>query len=176
MDGFEDRLRESAGAEAIAAAVAENVGDDVVGGHHGGGPGAVSVRTVQHGGREIVIRTVYEITVDGEPFDPHVVVDNAGRVHYHGLPTRDFASMVDLVSKAVDAFPDEFGPGAGGGHGGHGGHGHGGAGESGGTGHESHGTGHEGHGTGHDGHGEHSGGHEGHAGHGDADASQGAQR
>ena len=59
------------------------------------------------------------ITVNGRPFDIHVVVDNAGRVFYHGLPTRDFPSVIALVQKAIDQFPDDFGAGAG-----HGGHGH----------------------------------------------------
>ena len=79
--------------------------------HHAGPVAAV--RTVSHGGHEIVIRTTYEITVDGEPFEAHVTVDNSGRVHYHGLPTRDFESTVDLVKKVVDYFPDDFGRGTG---------------------------------------------------------------
>lgn len=108
-----DRLDFSAAAdpEAIAAAVVANVDqqstDEFA---HGGGHGGASVRTAVHNGHEIVIRTHYEILVDGEPFDPHVVVDNAGRVHYHGLPTRDFPSLVDLVAKAIDTFPDDFPP------------------------------------------------------------------
>ena len=80
--------------------------------HHHAGPMA-AVRTVSHRGHEIVIRTTYEITVDGQPFEANVTVDNDGRVHYHGLPTRDFESTVDLVKKAVDYFPDDFGPGTG---------------------------------------------------------------
>jgi hypothetical protein len=68
--------------------------------------GATSVRTASHKGHEIVVRTTYEITIDGEPFDASLVVDNAGRVFYHGLPTQDFASTIDLVKKAIDTFPD----------------------------------------------------------------------
>ena len=95
--------------EEIAAAVVANVDEESVDEfQHGAGHGGVSVRTVVHKGHEIVIHTQYEILVDGEPFDPHVVVDNAGRVHYHGLPTRDFPSLVDLVAKAIDTFPDDF--------------------------------------------------------------------
>lgn len=74
---------------------------------HGGGHEAASVRTTSHKGREIVVKTWYEITVDGRPFDAHVGVGNAGRVHYHGLPTRDFASVIDLVASVIDHFPDE---------------------------------------------------------------------
>lgn len=137
-------LSAAAQPDALAAAVAANVAGDVGGPHPGHGPGQEieSVRTATHQGHTIVIRTRYEIEVDGRPFQPHIVVDNAGRVHYHGLPTRDFASMVALVQKAIDVFPADFGPAPDGGH--------------------DHGGGH-GHGHGHDGGGEHGGGH----GHGD---------
>lgn len=77
--------------------------------HHGGE--LSSTRRASHQGHEIVVRTTYEITVDGQPFDVHLTVDNSGRVHYHGLPTRDFASVIGLVEKAIDVFGDEFGPG-----------------------------------------------------------------
>lgn len=73
---------------------------------HGGDP--VDVRTARHDGHDIVVRTRYEITVDGRPFDVHLSVANNGRVHYHGLPTRDFASVIDLVTKAIDIFGEEF--------------------------------------------------------------------
>ena len=76
--------------------------------HEGEHPDAVSVRTVTHRGHRIVVRTRYDIEVDGHPFNPAVTVDLGGRVHYHGLPTRDFSSMVDLVCKAIDTFPDDF--------------------------------------------------------------------
>lgn len=116
-----DVLRESLAAHADEL-------KEAAAGHHVGPMAAV--RTVSHRGHEIVIRTTYEITVDGEPFDAHVTVDNSGRVHYHGLPTRDFESTVDLVKKVVDYFPDDFGgesrPAPTNGHAGHdhGGHHH----------------------------------------------------
>lgn len=93
---------------AIAANTADADADDTRTLAHGGGGDLVSVRTATHNGHDILIRTRYEIEVDGKAFQPHVVVDNAGRVHYHGLPTRDFASMVALVKKAIDIFPDDF--------------------------------------------------------------------
>ena len=68
-------------------------------------------RVATHAGRRIEVATTYSITVDGEPFDAGLIVDNQGRVYYHGLPTRDFASAVDLVKKVIDQFPDDFGPG-----------------------------------------------------------------
>jgi hypothetical protein len=79
--------------------------------HEHGDAGLASVRRAEHAGHEIVVRTTYEVTVDGEPFDVHLNVDNAGRVHYHGLPTRDFASVIDLVARVIDQFPGELGRG-----------------------------------------------------------------
>jgi hypothetical protein len=116
--------------EALEATLAAKLDELAQAGHDHGGDDRVSVRRATHDGHEIVVRTTYEITVDGEPFDVHMNVDNAGRVHYHGLPTRDFASMIDLVAKVIDTFPGEFTPAPphdpGGEHGGHGGHDHGG--------------------------------------------------
>jgi len=103
-------LAAAAQPEQVVAAIAANTADadDTRALAHGGGGDLVSVRTATHNGHHILIRTRYEIEVDGKAFQPHVVVDNAGRVHYHGLPTRDFASMVALVKKAIDVFPDDF--------------------------------------------------------------------
>lgn len=67
-----------------------------------------SVRTMSHRGHEIVVRTSYSITVDGRPFEVQPSVNNAGLVHYHGLPTRNFPSVMDLVTTAIDTFPDDF--------------------------------------------------------------------
>ena len=110
--------------EALRAALTANA-DELAhaADHHGSG--VTSVRRAVHNGHEIVVRTSYEITVDGRPFDVHLTVDNAGRVHYHGLPTRDFASVIDLVAKAIDLFAADFTGDDGDGHDGHG-HPHGG--------------------------------------------------
>jgi hypothetical protein len=76
--------------------------------HHTGA--LADVREAEYGGHRIEVRTTYAITVDDRPFDVHVVVDNQGRVFYHGLPTRDFPSVITLVERAIDQFPDDFGP------------------------------------------------------------------
>jgi hypothetical protein len=98
--------------EQMLARLSEQIahaGGTLPSGHrHGDLGAAVSVRSVDHQGHQIVIRTHYEIEVDGRPFEPEATVDLGGRVHYHGLPTRDFASMVDLVRKAIDTFPADF--------------------------------------------------------------------
>jgi len=105
----------------LRAALAEKAEELRHAAHHHHGPEGTSVRTATHNGHEIVVKTTYEITVDGRPFPVPLTVDNGGRVHYHGLPTRDFGSTVDLVKKVVDEFPDEF---EGEGEGDHGGHEH----------------------------------------------------
>ena len=122
-------LAAAAQPEALRAALAANADDlrQAAAEHRGGE--LSSVRTASYRGHEIVIRTTYQITVDGRPFDVHMTVDNGGRVHYHGLPTRDFPSAVDLVKKAIDFFPDDFDeqdatPTPTGDHGTHGGHEH----------------------------------------------------
>jgi len=97
--------------EALRAALAANADklQHAAEEHHGGG-GLESVRQATYKGHEIVVRTSYAITVDGRPFNVHLTIDNDGRVHYHGLPTRDFPSVIGLVEKAIDVFGDEFGP------------------------------------------------------------------
>lgn len=85
------------------------------------------IRTARHRGHEIVVRTSYEIEVDGSPFDVALIVGDDGHVHYHGLPTQNFSSALDLVRAAIDVFGAEDLVGGGHAHGehGHGEHGHG---------------------------------------------------
>ena len=94
--------------DAVRAALAANADDIAHAGHAHGGADLSSLREATYRGRHIRVRTTYEITVDGRAFGVHLSVDNAGRVHYHGLPTRDFASVIGLVQKAIDQFPDDF--------------------------------------------------------------------
>jgi hypothetical protein len=72
------------------------------------GSGMSSVREAKHNGHHIVIKTTYQITIDGRPFKGQLGVTNGGSVHYHGLPNAGFASALDLVKTVVDTFPDEF--------------------------------------------------------------------
>ena len=76
--------------------------------HGGHGPGAASVREDTYRGHHIVIRTTYEVTVDGRPVTGHIGVANDGRVHYHPIPNVSFGSAVDVIKQLIDAFPDEF--------------------------------------------------------------------
>ena len=85
-------------------------------GHHG-----ASVRQDDYKGHHIVIKTTYEIEIDGHPFQGALDVSNAGTVHYHAIPNVSSDSAVALIRSVIDAFPDDFAA-APGGHGG--GHGH----------------------------------------------------
>jgi hypothetical protein len=73
--------------------------------HHAG---MGSVREAEYRGHRIVIRTSYQIEVDGRPVSGHLEVSDAGRVHYHPLPNLSFGSAVDMVKQVIDAFPDEY--------------------------------------------------------------------
>ena len=82
--------------------------------------GTDSVREADHNGHHIVIRTTYEITIDGKPFTAGLGVSNDGSVHYHGMPNVGFDSAIDLMKAVIDNFAADFS--GGGGHGGDHGH------------------------------------------------------
>ena len=67
-----------------------------------------TTRKALYKGREIEVKTTYEIAVDGKAVGGHLGVGNDGRVHYHPLPNYSAGSAVDLVERIIDSFPDEF--------------------------------------------------------------------
>lgn len=67
-----------------------------------------STREADHKGHHIIVRTQYEIEVDGHKVRGHMGVTNDGHVHYHPLPNLSFTSAVDLVKQLIDTFPDDF--------------------------------------------------------------------
>jgi hypothetical protein len=67
-----------------------------------------TVRESDYEGHHIVVRTTYEIKVDGKSVTGHIDVSNGGQVAYHGLPNMSFDSAIDLVKKLIDQFPDDF--------------------------------------------------------------------
>lgn len=67
-----------------------------------------SVRKADYKGHRIIVRTRYEIEVDGRLVMGHMGVSNDGQVHYHPVPNLSFASAVDLVKQLIDIFPDDF--------------------------------------------------------------------
>jgi len=102
----EEDLTRAADPAVFAANVKTNRPDPSPGGHHHGS--MASVRTDKYKGREIVIRTTYEIEIDGQPLSGHVAVTNAGQVHYHPLPNYAFMSAVDMARQVIDTFPEDF--------------------------------------------------------------------
>lgn len=72
-----------------------------------GGHGA-SIREDHYKGHHIVIRTRYEIEIDGKKFHGDLDVSNAGTVQYHGIPNVSANSAVELIRSVIDAFPDDF--------------------------------------------------------------------
>lgn len=67
-----------------------------------------SVREATHRGHNIVVRTSYQVEVDGVAIEGHMGVTNDGQVHYHPIPNLSFNSAVDLVKQLIDTFPDDF--------------------------------------------------------------------
>lgn len=70
--------------------------------------GMESVREAEYQGHRIVVRTRYEIEVDGQMVMGHVGVTNDGNVHYHPVPNLSFPSAIEMVEKLIDIFPDDF--------------------------------------------------------------------
>ena len=77
-------------------------------GHGHGGGQMESVREATYRGHHIVVRTTYQLEVDGMPIEGHMGVTNDGQVHYHAVPNLSFASAVDMVKKLIDTFPEDF--------------------------------------------------------------------
>lgn len=75
-------------------------------GHEGGA--LTSVRTAEHKGRTIVIRTTYEIEVDGLAYHGHAQVDEDGRIHCHAIPYDTHPSAVAFVKQLIDLYPESF--------------------------------------------------------------------
>lgn len=66
------------------------------------------IRQDDYKGHHIVVRTRYDITVDGQAVTGHMMLTNLGQVQYHGLPNYSFDSAVGLVRALIDNFPEDF--------------------------------------------------------------------
>jgi hypothetical protein len=116
-----EKLDDLSGLKELAQLSPPGQGEDH--GHDSGhdhGHGLEAVRQAEHRGHRIVIKTCYEITVDGQPVTTHLSLGNDGTLRTHAMPNYAFSSAVDLVKKIIDLFPDEFTSShSGDGHGGH---------------------------------------------------------
>jgi hypothetical protein len=72
------------------------------------GHGHGTIREDKHNGHRIIIRTTYDIEVDGRKVLLPLSVDNEGRVHCHSLPNYQFGSAMDMVKTLIDNFPEDF--------------------------------------------------------------------
>ncbi len=77
--------------------------------HRGHEHGGESVREVTYKGHRIRIVTTYRIEVDGVPITGHLLVNNAGKVHYHAIPNQQFDSAVDVIKRIIDLSPHDLG-------------------------------------------------------------------
>lgn len=66
------------------------------------------VRQDDYKGHHIVVRTIYQITIDGKAVSGHLMLTNDGQVQYHGLPNRSFDSTIQLARTLIDKFPEDF--------------------------------------------------------------------
>src|ERR1041385_885065 len=69
---------------------------------------SVVTREADYKGHHIVVRTHYEVEVDGKPLTGHLGVSDSGLVHYHPIPNLSYASALDMVRKIIDVYPDDF--------------------------------------------------------------------
>ena len=92
--------------QAIAKYVKQNIrtlkkSSSMAGMMHGKG-GQEIIRQDDYKGHHVVIRTKYNITVDGKEVTGHILLTNAGQVQYR------FDSPVALVRALIDNFPEDF--------------------------------------------------------------------
>lgn len=73
--------------------------------HHGA---SEVIREADYKGHHIMVRTKYEVEIDGKPLMGHLGVTDSGSVHYHPVPNMSFGSALDMVKKIIDVFPDDF--------------------------------------------------------------------
>jgi hypothetical protein len=66
------------------------------------------IREDDYEGHHVVVRTRYNITIDGHHVTGHIMLTNMGQVQYHGLPNYSFDSAVELARALIDNFPEDF--------------------------------------------------------------------
>lgn len=67
-----------------------------------------TVRVAEHRGRRIVIRTTYQVEVDGQPVKLPLVLTHDGLLRCPALPDHQFESAVDLVKALIDRNPEDL--------------------------------------------------------------------
>jgi hypothetical protein len=72
---------------------------------HAAGP-VTSTRTIQAAGRDVVVRTTYEVFMDGEALSLSMMVDSDGRLWSHLCPYATFATATELVEYVLERVPE----------------------------------------------------------------------
>ena len=72
------------------------------------GKHGASMRKVEFEGHRIVIKTHYEVRVDGKKIGMPFSVDNDGQVTCHAVPNYSAASAIDVVKQIIAAYPHYF--------------------------------------------------------------------
>jgi len=72
---------------------------------HHSGP-VTGARHFQVGGRDLLVKTSYEVFLDGEAIAFHLMVNNEGRLWSHLCPYRTFATAPELISYILEHAPD----------------------------------------------------------------------
>ena len=67
-----------------------------------------SIREFVHKNHKVSIKTAYEIDIDGKRLTGHVYVDDFGNISCHSFPAYSFSSIVDLIKKIIDKFPENL--------------------------------------------------------------------
>jgi hypothetical protein len=101
-----EQMRNKRALVRYTARVAQEIGSAITDVHRE--HGIESVRTAEHNGHSIIVRTRYQIEVDGRPLMSPLIVDNFGRVAGHALPNYSFLSAIDFVKQLIDTFPEDF--------------------------------------------------------------------
>lgn len=110
MEGSDPRPASIAGLDKLTRRFADrgyaptgaDIDDDRPDEHgHAHGTGG-SVREFTHRGHGVRVVTRYAVTIDGEPWEQQIHVQNDGSVTYHGLPQYVVPSAVDLVRGVID--------------------------------------------------------------------------
>ena len=74
-------------------------------GHHGK---MKTKRNLKHLGNVIEIETTYEIKINGENYNTHVMLGEDGALTTHAIPYMTFKSMTDLIKTLIELYPNEF--------------------------------------------------------------------
>ncbi len=75
---------------------------------HSHSKASTSTRNICYRGKEISVKTTYEILIDKKPLKMHIEVMDDGAIHCHGLPNYSFPSAIDMAKAIIDNAQTDF--------------------------------------------------------------------